>query len=203
MFRSLAMKIYRSNWIYAEINRRVKMKEVACRYGIEVLKNTCLCPFHQENTPSLRLYAHSFYCFGCGAGGDVVSFVARLCGIRNQQAAVRINEDFCLGLNLGEPPNYREQKEWEQKEFHRKEEECWRKQAFLVLSRYRRLLWNARCGAVETPLWWESLEQLEILDYYLDELSRNPEEFSKHNRKEVARIEQRLHCLTDSGKTAG
>lgn len=38
-----------------------------------------LCPFHSEKTPSLVLYPdnQSFYCFGCGAGGDVISFIMR------------------------------------------------------------------------------------------------------------------------------
>ena len=36
-----------------------------------------LCPFHNEKTPSFTVYPEngSFYCFGCGAGGDVFSFV--------------------------------------------------------------------------------------------------------------------------------
>ena len=38
---------------------------------------TGLCPFHSEKTPSFTVYqdTQSFYCFGCGAGGDVISFV--------------------------------------------------------------------------------------------------------------------------------
>ena len=36
-----------------------------------------LCPFHSEKTPSFTIYPdnQSFYCFGCGAGGDVVTFI--------------------------------------------------------------------------------------------------------------------------------
>ena len=39
-----------------------------------------LCPFHSEKTPSFTAYPenNSFYCFGCGAGGDVVTFVRRM-----------------------------------------------------------------------------------------------------------------------------
>ena len=39
----------------------------------------CLCPFHNEKTPSFTIYPEnqSFYCFGCGAGGDVITFVRR------------------------------------------------------------------------------------------------------------------------------
>lgn len=38
-----------------------------------------LCPFHSEKTPSFTVFAgsKSFYCFGCGAGGDVISFIMR------------------------------------------------------------------------------------------------------------------------------
>ena len=39
-----------------------------------------LCPFHGEKTPSFTVYPEtdSFYCFGCGAGGDVISFIKRM-----------------------------------------------------------------------------------------------------------------------------
>lgn len=37
----------------------------------------CSCPFHSERTPSCHIYTEtqSFYCFGCGAGGDVINFI--------------------------------------------------------------------------------------------------------------------------------
>lgn len=40
----------------------------------------CLCPFHSERTPSCTVYPEtdSFYCFGCGAGGDVVTFIMKI-----------------------------------------------------------------------------------------------------------------------------
>lgn len=39
-----------------------------------------LCPFHNEKTPSFTIYtdSQSFYCFGCGAGGDAITFVRRI-----------------------------------------------------------------------------------------------------------------------------
>ena len=38
-----------------------------------------LCPFHSEKTPSFTVFlgSSSFYCFGCGAGGDAISFIMR------------------------------------------------------------------------------------------------------------------------------
>lgn len=41
----------------------------------------CLCPFHSEKTPSCTVYPDSdsphFYCYGCGTGGDVITFVMK------------------------------------------------------------------------------------------------------------------------------
>ena len=38
-----------------------------------------LCPFHSEKTPSFTVFtrSNSFYCFGCGAGGDAITFAMR------------------------------------------------------------------------------------------------------------------------------
>ena len=52
------------------------MPEVVRQYGIEINRaGFCRCPFHNERTASMKIYAQSFYCFGCGAGGDVIDFV--------------------------------------------------------------------------------------------------------------------------------
>ena len=39
-----------------------------------------LCPFHSEKTPSFTVFKESrnFHCFGCGAGGDVITFVMKM-----------------------------------------------------------------------------------------------------------------------------
>ena len=43
-------------------------------------RKKALCPFHSEKTPSFIVYPNtqSFYCFGCGAGGDVITFIRRI-----------------------------------------------------------------------------------------------------------------------------
>ena len=59
-----------------DIKRDHPMPEVVRRYGIEINRaGFCRCPFHTEKTASMKIYAQSFYCFGCGAGGDVIDFV--------------------------------------------------------------------------------------------------------------------------------
>lgn len=42
--------------------------------------HVCSCPFHSEKTPSCTIFTdtQSFYCFGCGAGGDVITFIMKI-----------------------------------------------------------------------------------------------------------------------------
>ena len=49
------------------------------RYGLPVRQgNMICCPFHADRTPSMKLNEEYFYCFGCGAHGDVVALTAQL-----------------------------------------------------------------------------------------------------------------------------
>lgn len=66
-----------------ELKARSELSEVVASYVN--LKHSGrnlvgLCPFHNEKTPSFNVYPEngSFYCFGCGAGGDVITFVRRI-----------------------------------------------------------------------------------------------------------------------------
>lgn len=66
-----------------ELKARSDLGEVAASYvGLRRRgKNLVgLCPFHGEKTPSFNIYPEngSFYCFGCGAGGDVITFIRRI-----------------------------------------------------------------------------------------------------------------------------
>lgn len=50
--------------------------------------HTGLCPFHNEKTPSFVVYpeTQSFYCFGCGAGGDVITFIKKINNVDYMEA---------------------------------------------------------------------------------------------------------------------
>ena len=75
------MKIPRE--VVEEIVRRNDIEQVISSYvtlkpaGSNMVG---LCPFHSENSPSFTVFGGDdhFYCFGCGAGGDVITFVMRM-----------------------------------------------------------------------------------------------------------------------------
>ena len=59
-----------------ELKQSISMREIVERYGIKIDRNGfCCCPFHKEKTGSMKIYKDSYNCFGCGANGDIFSFV--------------------------------------------------------------------------------------------------------------------------------
>lgn len=65
-----------------------------------------LCPFHNEKTPSFTVYPEtaSYYCFGCGAGGEVINFIRNIENLDFTEA-VKLLADRA-GLKLPEYQNY-------------------------------------------------------------------------------------------------
>jgi DNA primase len=77
--------------------QRNPIEEVMSRHGLVLLRSgsklTASCPFHEDENPSLVVYpeTRSFYCFGCGASGDVIDFVRRTQGLGFRAALERLN----------------------------------------------------------------------------------------------------------------
>lgn len=53
--------------IFAEIRNAVPMQDFAKFYGLQISRSgMACCPFHDDKTPSMKIYSDHFYCFGCG-----------------------------------------------------------------------------------------------------------------------------------------
>ena len=65
-----------------------------------------LCPFHGENTPSFSVSPDKqiFHCFGCGAGGNVFSFLMDLEGYSFAEAAINLANKVNIDLSDYEQP---------------------------------------------------------------------------------------------------
>lgn len=61
-------------------------------YKIRRKELICLCPFHEEDTPSFNanLETGLYKCFGCGAKGNVTTFVAEMEGVTTKEAWKKI-----------------------------------------------------------------------------------------------------------------
>ncbi len=73
------------------------MEDVLADYSIVPQRGWAICPFHADRHPSLKVYKDSFYCYACGSGGDVVTFVRRMEDVSNAQAAALIMARHGLG----------------------------------------------------------------------------------------------------------
>ena len=78
--------------------------QAASFYGLKANRNgMCCCPFHDDRTPSLKLYEDHFYCYGCGASGDVIDLVGKYLQLSPKQTAELLIKDFGIHLPRDQP----------------------------------------------------------------------------------------------------
>ena len=148
-----------------------------------------------------------YYCFGCGASGDVIDFAASLHGLGKRDAAVRLAEDFSIPYDgaIRTPAAKRTPpKPTPEQRLRQAEQHC-----FKVLCDYLHLLerWKIEYApqpqdAAWHPLFVEALQKNSYVEYLLDILLFGEMEekaaLIAEQGKEVVRLEQRISELTAS-----
>lgn len=134
--------------IFCEIKRRVPTAEAARFYGLHPNRSGFICcPLHgPERTPSLKVYADGWHCFGCGHGGTLIDLVSELFGLDPMGAVRKINADFALGLPLDRPPSHAECEQAKRRQYvaeTRKQFEAWRERMLKDLNSAYRVGWLA------------------------------------------------------------
>ena len=187
--------------LFENIKATVTVRQAAEHYGLKVSRNNMVCcPFHNNRHPSLKLNEDYFYCFGCGATGDVVDFTARLLGLSAYESAQRLAADF--GLDISRPSVVAQVKKYRPRVNQLKQDELF---CMNVLSGYLHLLedWKERY-APETPenepdeRFVEACHKLEYVEYLNDLLLMSDQEERADTVKElltdgtIARMQTRL-----------
>ena len=81
--------------IFEAVKAEVTPRMAAERYGLRVSRSGMVrCLFHDDATPSMKLYDDHYHCFGCQATGDAIHLTAKLFGVTDQEAARKLAEDF-------------------------------------------------------------------------------------------------------------
>ena len=156
--------------LFTQIKMAVSVKEAAEYYGLEVNRgNMVCCPFHADRTPSMKLNEDYFYCFGCGAHGDVIALAAQLFDLPPATAAKKLAADFGI---TGQKPSIlaKLQRGKSQVEAERR--------CFRVLGDYLQILqgWKENCApqspedAID-PRYVEACHMLERIENMLDILA--------------------------------
>ncbi len=201
--------------IFRKIKEYLTARQVAEHYGLKVKRNgMACCPFHDDKHPSMKVDAN-FYCFGCGAHGDAVGYVAQLFGLSQYDAACRIIEDFNLPIETHPTKDYPEYRK-ARDEWRRQKEE--RDRIIIIKERFRRWCSKAMddlsdsykavqeikecfrsCSpekVFSSPEYETAVKAEPVIDYWMDILCLGSEEDRQElfikNRKGVGRIAEEL-----------
>lgn len=178
------------------------MRDVAKFYGLQMNHSgMARCPFHDDRTPSLKVYDDHFYCFGCGAMGDCTGFTAKLFGIPQIEAAKKISYDFGLNLFNGEIAVSVNPRLKSENDFH-----VWLRNANLAVSEYLSKLneWRKIYAPKNQweqlhPLFVESLKRTDYVEYLSDLLAHGSDKekklYYKENGNDIKKIQERLEKL--------
>ena len=191
--------------VFEAVKQSVSVREAAQMYGIEVNRSgMACCPFHDDKNPSMKLNEEYFYCFGCGATGDVIDFTARLYNLSPKEAAEKLAQDFGLAYDSQAPPRRRyDRQKTEAQKF--KED---RDHAFRVLADYYHLLrkWETDYSPKTPeenphPRFMEAIQKKDYTGYLLDFfLEDGPEEqklWIAEHQAEIANLERRVKIMAD------
>lgn len=156
-------------------HRIPEIKPVMEFYGIQFNRNGfAVCPFHKEKTASLSTKSNFFKCFGCGAGGDVITFVQKYHSESFVNAVKRLNQDFHLGLGADKPESttaiLQRRREQDRK---KREQEQFEQLYSRVCEEHRRLhlayIHDApRAGEPIRESYAEACRRLPYLEWWLD-----------------------------------
>ena len=161
--------------MYETIKAAVPMRQAAEHYGLKANRNgKACCPFHNDRHPSLKLNEEYFFCFGCGAKGDVIDFVARLFDLSGYEAVQKLAADFGISTEPGQAvsASYKPKRP-HIRQFREDEMLCFR-----VLTDYLHLLedWKVRYapkipGDALDDRFVEACQMLDYIEYLADILT--------------------------------
>ena len=156
--------------LFDTVKAAVTPRMAAERYGLPIQQGSMVCcPFHADRTPSMKLNEDYFYCFGCGASGDVIDLTAQLFHLSPADAARKLAAEFGIAEQkpsvLAKLKRGKSQAELESRSFR-------------VLEDYLQILrdWKAHCApqspedAID-PRYAEACHMLERIGNMLDILA--------------------------------
>lgn len=195
--------------VFEAVKQSVSTREAAEFYGIKVRRNgMACCPFHDDKNPSMKLNEEYFYCFGCGATGDVIDFTAKLFDLSPKEAAEKLAQDFGLIYDSQAPPRRRYvRQKTEAQQFQEDWQRCYR-----VLSDYYYLLkkWESdhspRTPEEEPHLRFVEAVQKKayveyLLDFFLYESKEEQKAWIAEHTAEITHLERRCKIMAENKPT--
>lgn len=156
-----------------EIKANYSMSDVVGRYGLYPNRAGFIqCPFHRrDRTASMRIYKDSYYCFGCGATGDIFTFVQNMDNVTFKEAFQLLGGTYEKPTFSTKLAVYKAQKA---KEMRLKEEQRHKEKItenIRLIDKYRNILSKT---APLSDAWCEAYNFLQIQLYINGELHGIP-----------------------------
>lgn len=154
-----------------EIKQQYSMREIVGRYGFQPNRAGFIhCPFHTgDKGASMKIYEKDFHCFGCGANGDIFTFIMKMDNVDFKEAFQSLGGTY-------EKPNfssklavYRAQK---RAEMRAKEEERIKNEVQLnnlLIGAYR---WGMKYNLPLSEAWCENYNKLQYQFYLQEEINQ-------------------------------
>ena len=191
--------------VFEAVKQFITVREAAQMYGIEVNRSgMACCPFHDDKNPSMKLNEEYFYCFGCGATGDVIDFTARLYNLSPKEAAEKLAQDFGLAYDSQAPPRRRYVRQKTEAQKFKED----RDHAFRVLADYFHLLrkWETDYTPKTPeenphPRFMEAIQKKDyvgyLLDFFLEDTPDEQRLWIAEHQSEIANLERRVKIMAD------
>jgi len=191
--------------VFEAVKQSITVREAAQMYGIEVNRSgMACCPFHDDKNPSMKLNEEYFYCFGCGATGDVIDFTARLYNLSPKEAAEKLAQDFGLAYDSQAPPRRRYVRQKTEAQKFKED----RDHAFRVLADYFHLLrkWETDYTPKTPeenphPRFMEAIQKKDyvgyLLDFFLEDTPDEQRLWIAEHQSEIANLERRVKIMAD------
>lgn len=164
-----------TTYISFELIKAIPMVNVIEHLGGVINRSGfCECPFHNEKTPSMKVYDNHAYCFGCGERVDNIGYAAKVLGMTQNQAAAYLAKEFGIATSDRMPSYAAIRKEAQKRaDLQRQQEMRTAKinSAFRLLGEYIQLLnaWR-KYLSINDPRYIWAIHHITNAEYVFDEL---------------------------------
>lgn len=196
--------------IFQQTKSLLDIISVSEKYGINVINGTkALCPFHNDTNPSMSFKDDICTCWVCNETFDCIGLVSKLFNLTPFESVKKLNNDFKLGLRIGQPIPQEEIKKLEQENELLQLFDKWEKNSFIILTDYLDLLnnWKQQYSPTKDNFlkdninekYLEACHNFDYIDYLTDVFIsgtyKDKVELYKTHRKEIERIGNKIRKI--------
>ena len=199
--------------IFEEAKNKLNIISVAETYGINVVNGkNAVCPFHNDKHPSISFKGDICTCWVCNKSYDSIALVAELFNLSSLDAVKKLNQDFGLNLDIGQPVSREHIRQINKENELLNNFDTWERKAFNILATYHCYLFNNKKQYEPTidefvsnnisPLYVQACHKLDYIEYLTDVFIygtfEDKVQLYRTHKGEVKKIGDKIRKIRDS-----